>query len=273
MLVAPPRHAPEGCCMSSLASDRVPRALVRTPLQRTLLALAAGAALSGALGACGTDAVPQNADLIAGKQAFVKSCGSCHVLNRAGTKGLVGPNLDEAFRVAISDGFGRDTVRGVVFQQIVHPARLPKEDPAFMPAKLVEGKDAQDVAAYVASVASLSGKDQGRLASAVAAAGAGKPAVAKGGKLDMPADPSGQLAYITTKATAPAGSLQIDSKNESTVPHDIAIEGNGVEEGGKTVQGGGVSTVTVDLKAGEYTYYCTLPGHREGGMLGKLTVK
>ena len=107
----------------------------------------------------------------------------------------------------------------------------------------------------------------------MAAAGAGKPVAAKGGKLDMPADPSGQLAYITKVATAPAGPLQIDSKNESSVPHDIAIEGNGVDEGGKTVQGGGVSTVSVTLKAGEYTYYCTLPGHREGGMLGKLTVK
>jgi len=233
----------------------------------------AGATLAAALTACGTDAVPQNADLIAGKKAFVKSCGSCHVLNRAGTKGNVGPNLDEAFRRSLSEGFGRDTVRGVIFTQIIHPARLKKDNPVYMPPKLVEGKLAEDVAAYVASVASLSGKDTGRLASAVPAAGAGKPVAAKDGKLEMPADPSGQFAYISKVATASAGPLEIDSKNESSTPHDIAIEGNGVKEGGKTVAGGGVSTVSVTLKAGKYTYYCTLPGHREGGMLGTLTVK
>ena len=222
----------------------------RTPITRTLVALAAGTSLAAALSACGTDSVPADADLIAGKQAFVKSCGSCHTLSRAGTKGTQGPNLDEAFRRSFQDGLGRDTVRGVVYQQI-----------------------ASDVAAYVASVASLPGKDAGRLGSAVAAAGAGKPVSAKGGTLLMPADPNGQLAYITKVASAPAGALEIDSKNASSTPHDIAIEGNGVKEQGETVSNGGVSKISVTLKPGEYTYYCSLPGHREGGMLGKLTVK
>jgi plastocyanin len=245
----------------------------RPPLTRTLISLAAGATLAAALSACGTDSVPKDADLIAGKKAFVKSCGSCHTLSRAGTKGNVGPNLDLAFARSLRDGLGRDTVRGVVTEQIDHPARLPKTSPVFMPAKLVEGKLAHDVASYVASVASLPGKDAGRLGSAVAAAGAGKPVAAKGGKLDMPADPNGQLAYITKVATAPAGSLEIDSKNASGTPHDIALEGNGVSEKGKTVSNGGVSTISVTLKAGDYTYYCSLPGHRAGGMEGKLTVK
>jgi plastocyanin len=245
----------------------------RPRITRTVAGLATGTALVVALAACGTDSVPGDADLIAGKRAFVKSCGSCHVLNRAGTKGNVGPNLDDAFRRSLSEGFGRDTVRGVVFTQINHPARLPTNSPVFMPAKLVEGKLARDVAAYVASVASLSGKDAGRLGSAVAAAGAGKPVAAKGGKLEMPADPNGQLAYVTKVATAPAGPLEIDSKNASSTPHDIALEGNGVKEGGKAVSNGGVSTISVTLKAGEYTYYCSLPGHRAGGMEGRLTVK
>ena len=245
----------------------------RPPLKRTLITLAAGASLAAALSACGTDAVPADADLIAGKKAFVKSCGSCHTLSRAGTKGNVGPNLDDAFRRSLQDGLGRDTIRGVITEQIDHPARLRKGSPVFMPAKLVDGKLAHDVASYVASVASLPGKDAGRLGSAIAAPGAGKPVAAKSGKLDMPADPNGQLAYITKVATAPAGQLEIDSKNASGTPHDIALEGNGVKENGKTVSNGGVSTISVTLKAGEYTYFCSLPGHREGGMLGKLTVK
>ncbi len=203
----------------------------------------------------------------------MKSCGSCHILNRAGTKGVQGPNLDAAFSRSLGEGFGRDTVRGVIYQQILHPARLKKDNPVYMPAKLVEGKAAKDVAAYVAFVAAAPGKDTGRLGSAVAAPGAGKPVAAKDGKLDMPADPNGQLAYITKVATAPVGMLEINSENESSTPHDIALEGNGVDERGKTVTSGGVSTVSATLKAGKYTYYCTLPGHREGGMLGTLTVK
>ncbi len=245
----------------------------RTPLNTTLLGLAAGGTLALSLGACGTDTVPKDADLIAGKKAFVKNCASCHALARANTKGNVGPNLDDAFRRALTDGFGRDTIRGIVTDQIEHPARLPKTSPVFMPAKLVDGKLAHDVASYVASVVALPGKDSGRLGSAVAAPGAGKPVAAKNGKLEMPADANGQLAYITKQASAPPGKLEIDSKNDSSTPHDIVIEGPGVKAGGKTVSNGGVSTVNVDLKVGTYTYYCSLPGHRAAGMEGKLTVK
>jgi len=245
----------------------------RSPLRRTLAALAAGGALAAALSACGTDAVPKDADLIAGKRAFVKSCGACHILNRAGTKGNQGPDLDNAFRVSISDGFGRDTVRGVVYQQILYPARVPEDSKAYMPAKLVDGKAAHDVASYVASVAGLGGKDTGRLGSAVAAPGAGKPIAAKAGKIEIDSDPNGQLAYISKVASAPAGMLEIASPNESATPHNIAIEGGGLDEKGAVVQNGGVSKLSVDLKTGEYTYYCSVPGHREGGMLGKLTVK
>lgn len=247
--------------------------MAKPPLISRLLGLAAGGALAAGLAACGSGAVPEDADLIAGKQAFVKSCAACHVLNRANTKGTVGPDLDEAFRRSLSEGFGRDTVRGVVLQQILHPARLPKDSPAYMPPKLVEGQAAVDVASYVASVSALGGKDTGRLGSAVAAPGAGKPAVAKDGKLAIPADPNGQLAYVTKKATADPGPLEINSPNDSSVPHDIAIDDNGVSEDGEDVVNGGVSTISFTAKAGTYDYFCTLPGHREAGMEGVLTVK
>jgi plastocyanin len=245
----------------------------RARLRRTFTGLAAGGALVASLGACGTDAVPQNADLIAGKRAFVKSCGACHTLTRAGTKGTQGPDLDNAFRESVSEGLGRDTVRGVVHQQILHPARVPQDSKAYMPPKLVDGKLAGDVASYVASVAGLSGKDTGRLGSAVQAAGAGKPIAAKGGKLEIPTDPNGQLAYLSKVATATAGMIEIDSPNKTATPHNIAIEGSGVSEKGEIVQNGGVSKISVSLKPGDYTYFCSVPGHREAGMEGKLTVK
>jgi len=230
-----------------------------------------GAALIGALSACGSDS--RERDVVAGKQQFVEKCGACHELARAGTKGTQGPNLDEAFRQALASGMGRGTVRGVVHDQIINPARIPANDPAYMPPKLVTGDDAENVAAYVAMVAAAGGKDEGRLAEAVKAPGTNRPVAAENGVLNMPADPNGQLADGSTQATAEAGALTINSKNDADVPHDIALEGGGVNEKGETVQNGGTSTIQVDLEPGEYTYYCTLPGHRAGGMEGKLTVE
>lgn len=244
-----------------------------TPLRTRLLGVAACGLLAAGLSACESDNVDPNADLIAGKKTFAQKCGSCHVLGRADTKGTQGPNLDEAFRQSLSEGFGRDTIHGVVLSQIHHPADVPKDSPSYMPANLVTGKTASDVAAYVASVAARPGKDTGRLATAVPAAGAGKPIAAKAGKLEIPADPNGQLAYATKQATAPAGPLTISSKNAASIPHDIALEGNGVSGKGPVVQDGAVSSFKVTLKPGKYTFYCTVAGHREGGMEGTLTVK
>ena len=238
---------------------------------RHVVSVLIGAALVGALGACGSES--HDRDVIAGKQQFVEKCGACHTLARAGTKGTTGPNLDEAFRQALISGMGRNTVEGVVHDQILYPAELPEDSPAYMPPKVVTGDAAKNVAAYVALVAAAGGKDEGRLAEAVKSASSNEPVAAENGVLQMPADPNGQLAYASTQATAPAGQLKIESKNDAQIPHDIALEGNGVNEKGETVQDGGTSEVDADLQPGEYTYYCTLPGHRAGGMEGKLTVK
>jgi uncharacterized cupredoxin-like copper-binding protein len=62
-------------------------------------------------------------------------------------------------------------------------------------------------------------------------------------------------------------------KNMSSVMHDIAITGNGVNQIGAVVANGGTSTVTANLAAGSYTFYCSVDGHRAAGMVGTLTVK
>jgi mono/diheme cytochrome c family protein len=206
-----------------------------------------------------------DADVVAGKKLFVQKCGSCHVLNRAGTKGTQGPNLDQAFQQALSEGFGESAVRGVVHKQILFPARG-----GVMPAKLVEGDEADDVAAYVARVVAEPGKDTGLLATAVPQPGAGGTAKAKNGTLDIPADPSGQLAYQFAKAEAPAGPITIAMPNRSGVPHDIVIDGLG--KGPVTPNGTSSFKATVDAGK-KYTYYCSVPGHRAAGMQGELTVK
>jgi mono/diheme cytochrome c family protein len=109
------------------------------------------------LGACGRN----DPDLETGKAKFVEKCGSCHTLSRAGTQGTTGPNLDDAFQAALRDGIDRDTVQGIVHQQILHP-RVDSQ----MPAGLVKGEDANDVAAYVGYAADRTGDDTGALASA-----------------------------------------------------------------------------------------------------------
>jgi plastocyanin len=232
---------------------------VRTPFLAALLPVALLAAGCG--GGSG------DADVVAGKQLFVSKCGSCHVLSRAGTKGTTGPNLDEAFQQAEKDGFGESAIRGVIKKQIEYPNRNPDLG-GIMPAKLVDGQNADDVASYVAQVVAKKGKDTGLLANAVPSA-AGKPAVAKSGILTIDADPNGQLLFTASKASAPPGKVTIKYDNTSGVPHNIAIDGKG-----KTpIEPKGAASFTATYAAGNYTYYCQVPGHAQAGMKGTLTVK
>jgi cbb3-type cytochrome c oxidase subunit III len=124
---------------------------------RRLLAVTAAVLAALPLAACGRD----EPDLSNGKAQFVQQCGSCHILERAGTQGTQGPSLDAAFQAALADGIDRDTVHGVVEDQIANPRKA-----SVMPANLVTGDDARDVAAYVAYAVSRPGEDEGALAEA-----------------------------------------------------------------------------------------------------------
>jgi len=123
-------------------------------LRLGVVALAASALLAAGCG--GGDVTGQEgASLSQGKELFVAgsdgkpSCGSCHVLLDAGTAGTTGPNLDQAFGYSCAQGFEESTIYSTVLGQIDLAQGA-------MPADLVTGQDAVDVAAYVASVA---GKD------------------------------------------------------------------------------------------------------------------
>ncbi len=87
-------------------------------------------------------------DLGKGKRLFVERCGSCHTMADAGTQGKVGPNLDDAFSASRAQGFEESTFDQVVRWQIAYPGIG-----LGMPADLVTGEDAQDVASYVARYA------------------------------------------------------------------------------------------------------------------------
>jgi plastocyanin len=115
------------------------------------------------------------------------------------------------------------------------------------------------------------------IALAVAGCGGGKKSSSSGGggggaSLTLNADKSA-LKFDKTSLSAAAGKVTIAMTNPSSLQHNIAIEGNGVEQKGDVVGNGGTSTVTATLKAGTYTFYCSVDGHRAAGMQGKLTVK
>jgi len=87
------------------------------------------------------------------------------------------------------------------------------------------------------------------------------------------ADPSGQLKFTNSTLTAKAGKATVDFTNSSQLSHNMTIEdSSGKQVGATPTFAGGTKSFTVDLKPGKYTFFCSVPGHREAGMQGTLTV-
>ncbi len=133
------------------------QALPRAP--RTVATLALGVLLLAALAGCAVK--HPTADTVQGKILFEKKCGSCHTLAHANTSGTTGPNLDDAFRQDRADGVKSTSIQGLINYWMQYP-----NTEGVMPAKLYQGQDASDVAAYVAAVAAKPGQDTGALANA-----------------------------------------------------------------------------------------------------------
>ncbi len=109
-----------------------------------------------------------------------------------------------------------------------------------------------------------------------------------GATVSVEADPGGQLAYVQKSLSGSAGENTFEFDNQSSTGHDFCIE-----EGGETASSGEATmvthtlndlgctdvitgettTLTENLDAGEYSFYCSVTGHREAGMEGTLTVK
>ena len=109
------------------------------------------------------------------------------------------------------------------------------------------------------------------------AAGGGGAKEAGGGggaTLSFEADPEGALAYTTTEATTKAGKVTVEFDNPQSLTHDVAIEdSSGKEVGATELIADSSDSTTVNLKPGTYTFFCSVPGHREAGMEGTLTVE
>jgi len=127
-------------------------------LAAPLILLGVVALLSSGCGGVGQTGIAKGSgvDVSHGKRLFVSKCGSCHTLADAGTSGTIGPNLDGALAGPRMQHFKESTIRQVVYDQIYHAA-----PGGVMPARIVTGADASDVAAYVASVAGTGSASQG----------------------------------------------------------------------------------------------------------------
>lgn len=91
--------------------------------------------------------------------------------------------------------------------------------------------------------------------------------------VDVTADPTGKLEYVQKTLAAKAGTIDFKLTNASPVPHNLAIaQGTTVEGTSATIDNGASTDLTVTLKPGTYDFYCAVPGHREAGMTGTLTV-
>ena len=113
------------------------------------------------------------------------------------------------------------------------------------------------------------------------AAGGGSGASTGGGgavasqTVKLSTDPGGQLKYTTDSLSTKSGNVTIDLDNTQALQHDVAVEdSSGTVLGKSDLVAQGTASVTLDnLKPGTYTYFCTVPGHRQAGMQGTLTVK
>ena len=95
-----------------------------------------------------------------------------------------------------------------------------------------------------------------------------------GSTVDISTPSGGDLAFNQKDVSAKAGSVTIDFDNVQPLQHDVKVEdSSGQELGGTDLVSEGTATATVDLQPGTYTFFCSVPGHREAGMEGTLTVK
>ena len=96
----------------------------------------------------------------------------------------------------------------------------------------------------------------------------------RGEAVALEADPDGGLAYVQDSLDAPAGAVTIEFDNPSSTGHDVVVEdGDGNEVTRTDVISDDTATAAGEFEAGDYTYYCSVSGHREAGMEGTLTVK
>jgi plastocyanin len=99
-------------------------------------------------------------------------------------------------------------------------------------------------------------------------------AAAGASSVSLEANKEGQLEYNTKSLTAKAGKVTVNFTNPAPLAHNVTIESSsGSTVGATPTFTGGSKQLAVTLKPGTYKFFCSVPGHRQAGMEGTLTVK
>lgn len=178
-----------------------------------------GALIVVSLGGCAVK--HESGNLVTGKQLFVTKCGACHTLSHASTTGDIGPNLDDAFRQDRADGVKSTSIEGLINYWVQYP-----NTEGAMPAGLVKGQDATDVAAYVAAVAAQPGQDTGALATAVQATVA--PTAANGKTIFTGVGGCGSCHTLAAAGTTGTVGPNLDTRLKSDCATAESIKVRGV---------------------------------------------
>ena len=146
-----------------------------------------------------------------------------------------------------------------------HPPRTSTEGAA-EPTAPAFGPGSASATAASSSAASTTATTTTAAATPPAGTSAGGHALA------LAASPAGELKYNTTALSAKAGKVTITMTNMSPLEHNVTIAQGSKVLGATPTFVGGSRTLTLNLKPGKYVFYCSVPGHRQAGMEGTLTV-
>lgn len=137
------------------------------------------------------------------------------------------------------------------------------------------GSSSSSSSSSAAASPSTSSASSSPAASSSSSAAASSAPAASSQVIKLAASPTGMLMYNTKKLSAKAGKVTIEFTNTSSLPHNVTVQKgtNGAVVGATPTFAGGTKSLTLTLKPGTYTYYCSVPGHRQAGMQGTLTIR
>ncbi len=278
-----------------------------TPLMsrpaKVLLTMVAAIAATGLATACGTEkiGIAQDNPNHTGAVLFNQRCSGCHTLSYAATHGSAA-NV-RTREIVNGPNFNVRCERPVT--RVLYAIQNGGFSGAIMPQNVVVGQQAIDVAKFVATyagrqttgapgVVQCQKQPIGTIPSFTATTPSTTtktsttktsttktsttpttttPATGAGSSINEAANPGGQLKFTKSSLSAKAGKVTINFTNKSSVPHNMTIQGtSGSVIGATPTFSGGTKKVTITLKPGKYTFYCSVPGHRQAGMQGTLTV-
>ena len=188
----------------------------------------------------------------------------------------IGLRFPEAFSSKLAVRAGMLLFAALVVGTTTFAVRYSKDEQTDRRAKLA-AEEAKQGATPVSGGGEVPTPDAAQLGGAsgpskAPSAKSAAPVKGPGGTVKLAADPT-QIAYQQKSLSSKPGKVTIDFDNPAPIQHDVAIAKDGKVIAKSKLITDSTTSVSADLAPGKYVFYCTVPGHREAGMEGTLTVK